>query len=235
MNTNIVRSRSSALEDPAGLGTARRAIPGPDVGDGPMNAGKGKSAASTADWQPGSRVLATLAGGVVLLTAMWAPSASRADAAATPADGIASTVSVTAPLKRTEVVGRWDVLVTIHTDPEQYAALYCDFRADQRLDCVNKPDYPPLQGVGLWRADRNGFSFWITHHAHQDDQGNPVGAIYAIHLGTVRQDRFATRATTYIAMDDGSPWTGPIDVEARGVRIAANPRVTSGTALGGRP
>ena len=122
------------------------------------------------------------------------------------------------------IVGRWDLTVTIHIEePPLITPLFCDFTADYRLHCETKPGYPdPLQGNGIWTAGANGiFSFWITHHAHRDPNGNPVGSINASHLGKLSHDKkkFTTKAHTYIDLNDGTPWQGPVNVDGAGKRI----------------
>lgn len=125
---------------------------------------------------------------------------------------------------QSSLVGRWDLTVTIHIEePPLYAPLFCDFTADFLLHCVSKPGTPdPLEGRGVWVMGKDGqFSFWITHHAHRDENGDPVGSINASHLGKLSPNgkRFTTVAHTYIDMHDGSAWQGPVDVEGAAFRI----------------
>ena len=122
------------------------------------------------------------------------------------------------------MIGRWDLTVTIHIEePPLITPLFCDFTADYRLHCVTKPGYPdPLEGNGIWTVGKDGiFSFWITHHAHRDENGNPVGSINASHLGKLSNHnrKFTTKAHTYIDLHDGSPWLGPVNIEVDGKRI----------------
>lgn len=122
------------------------------------------------------------------------------------------------------LVGRWDLTVTIHTqEPPSLVPLFCDFTADYQLHCKTKPgSADPLEGRGVWTMGKDGqFSFWISHHAHRDANGNPVGSINASHLGKIsaNKNKFATKAHTYINLDDGSPWQGPVNVEGAAFRI----------------
>lgn len=121
----------------------------------------------------------------------------------------------------TDLIGQWDVLVTIYNqDPPQYAPLICTLSADHLVHCVSKPGLPPLVGQGIWnKAQESTFAFWITHHAQRDASGNPVGSIYAEHLGKFTRTDFTTTGYTYIDMHDGKPWIGPISVRGEAHRI----------------
>jgi hypothetical protein len=120
-----------------------------------------------------------------------------------------------------DLTGRWAMTVTIHSqDPPQVVALTCDFGADHHLRCLNVPGTAPLEGNGVWNsADGGRFGFWITHHAQLDAQGRPTGSIYAEHLGRLEGGRFTTHGLTFVDMHDGSPWMGPVAVEAVADRI----------------
>ncbi|MFD5831410.1 hypothetical protein [Lentzea sp. NPDC060358] len=137
---------------------------------------------------------------------------------------VAAAGATAKPDYSTALVGRWDLTVTIHIqEPPLYAPLFCDFTADYLLHCVTKPGNPDqLEGRGVWTMAKDGqFSFWITHHAHRDENGNPVGSINASHLGRIspNKKKFTTRAHTYIDMHDGTPWQGPVPVEGDAFRI----------------
>jgi hypothetical protein len=125
--------------------------------------------------------------------------------------------------RESDLVGRWDLTVTIHIEePPLTAHLDCVISADHLIHCVNMPDTDPLEGRGVWKkADGNAFGFWITHHAHRDANGDPVGSIYAVHLGRFTHNRFSTTAYTYIDMHDGSAWIGPVAIEGRAFRIGS--------------
>ncbi|WP_089950864.1 hypothetical protein [Lentzea xinjiangensis] len=125
-------------------------------------------------------------------------------AAAGPADATAEV----------SLVGRWDVLVTIHTgEPPQQAPQICDFTPDHQLHCMTKPGVPPLEGDGIWtQTGRGTFSFWITHPEVN-------GSINASHLGKVTRTRFTTKAIAYIYRPDGTPLLGPVQVEAEAKRL----------------
>lgn len=147
----------------------------------------------------------------VAACALAVPVVAAADAAAKPS-------------YENALVGRWDLTVTIHIqEPPLYAPLFCDFTADYQLHCVTKPGNPdPLEGRGVWTMGKDGqFSFWITHHAHRDENGNPIGSINASHLGKIspNKKKFQTKAHTYINLNDGSPWQGPVNVEGAAFRI----------------
>jgi hypothetical protein len=131
------------------------------------------------------------------------------------------TANATGAARRISPIGRWDLTVTIHIEePPLTAHLDCTLSADQRMHCVNMPDTDTLEGNGIWKqSGRNSFGFWITHHAHKDENGNPVGSIYAIHLGTFTRNRFHTDAFTYIDMHDGSAWAGPVPISGEAFRI----------------
>lgn len=117
-------------------------------------------------------------------------------------------------------VGAWDMVVQIHTDPATDASLICDFYPDHRLKCVNKPGLSEITGLGIWRQNGpTGITFFLTHHAHRDAAGNEIGKIYTVHNGDLRKNRFSTEGTTFIVLDEGEPWIGPISVDAKGKRL----------------
>lgn len=122
---------------------------------------------------------------------------------------------------RASLVGTWRLEVLIHIEePPQRVELLCDLTADQLLDCHTTPGQDPIHGRGIWKqGPGDTFGFWITHHAHMDENGNPIGSINAQHLGRLDGRQFRTTAFTYIDLDDGSPWIGPVSVESTGVRV----------------
>lgn len=150
---------------------------------------------------PGLRLLGMLA---AVLLAFLGPGAAAASGTVRP----------------TTLAGEWDVRVSIYTqDPPLVERAKFTFLADQKLDTLTLPQQgDPLPGEGIWQLEgRYTLAFWITH-PHPDENGNTIGTTNAIHLGSIYGDRFTTKATGYIAMNDGS-WFGPVPVRTEGVRV----------------
>ncbi len=129
------------------------------------------------------------------------------------------TVPASATPRESDLVGLWDMHVTIYdADPPSHVYLDCTLSPDHLLACVSRP--PRLSPRGVWNVGRgNAFSFWITHYAYLDGNGNAVGSLNALHLGRFTRNSFDTTAYTVIDLDDGSPWIGPVQVKSEASRI----------------
>lgn len=126
-------------------------------------------------------------------------------------------------VREAHLIGSWDTDIYISIqDPPLLQRMTFVFEANHMLRGYSLPGDPPLEGAGIWSTASGGtFSFWITHGGHPDENGNPVGSINAIHLGTFNRRTFTTSAFTYIDLDNGADWIGPVPVRTEGRKLPA--------------